>query len=136
MYFAYAHIPAIMHLAGGGRVLVFGFATPSCGALPQWAAKQRKAGINFLPDLSPRTLKTIAREVQAIKCTGDIVIASIHWGSNLGYRIAAAEREFAHALIEHADIDLVHGHSASSTAHRGLPQPLDSVRMWRLSERL
>jgi poly-gamma-glutamate synthesis protein (capsule biosynthesis protein) len=50
--------------------------------------------------------------VRAIKRTGDVVVASIHWGSNWGYGVPSKQRAFAHALIEDAGIDLVHGHSS------------------------
>jgi poly-gamma-glutamate synthesis protein (capsule biosynthesis protein) len=53
----------------------------------------------------------IAAEVGAAKRAGDIVVASIHWGGNWGYAVSAAERRFAHAVID-AGVDVVHGHSS------------------------
>jgi poly-gamma-glutamate synthesis protein (capsule biosynthesis protein) len=50
--------------------------------------------------------------VGAAKCVGDIVVASLHWGGNWGYEVSQAQREFAHHLIEIADVDVVHGHSS------------------------
>src|SRR5579875_2619443 len=43
---------------------------------------------------------------------GDILVASIHWGGNWGYGIADREVRFAHALIDAAGFDVVHGHSS------------------------
>lgn len=41
-----------------------------------------------------------------------MVIASIHWGGNWGHAIPAEQREFAHRLIDEAQVDVVHGHSS------------------------
>jgi poly-gamma-glutamate capsule biosynthesis protein CapA/YwtB (metallophosphatase superfamily) len=43
---------------------------------------------------------------------GDIVVASIHWGGNWGYRIPSAHIAFAHALIDKSQVDVIHGHSS------------------------
>jgi poly-gamma-glutamate synthesis protein (capsule biosynthesis protein) len=40
------------------------------------------------------------------------VIVSIHWGSNWGYEIGRAERDFAHGLVDATGVNLVHGHSS------------------------
>jgi poly-gamma-glutamate synthesis protein (capsule biosynthesis protein) len=50
--------------------------------------------------------------ILAEKRTGDIAIASVHWGSNWGYDIPNEHRRFAHALIDDAGIDIIHGHSS------------------------
>ena len=42
---------------------------------------------------------------------GDVVVASIHWGSNWGYDVPATHTDFAHRLID-AGVDVVHGHSS------------------------
>ena len=68
--------------------------------------------MSLLPDLSARTVAQIADRVRAVKRPGDLALASIHWGGNWGYQIPAAEREFAHALIDRAGVDLIHGHSS------------------------
>ena len=47
-----------------------------------------------------------------MKQPGAVVIASIHWGGNWGHVIPEEHREFAHALIDHAMVDVVHGHSS------------------------
>jgi poly-gamma-glutamate capsule biosynthesis protein CapA/YwtB (metallophosphatase superfamily) len=51
------------------------------------------------------------------------VIASIHWGGNWGYAVTSAQRNFAHALIDVAQVDIVHGHSSHHAkgieVHRG-----------------
>lgn len=107
-----AQRPAILQAPGKGRVLVFGFGDESSGIPREWAATDHQPGVNLLPDLSMSTVRNIGQRVRAIKRTGDVVIASIHWGSNWGYHIPAQHRTFAHALIDQADVDIVHGHSS------------------------
>ncbi|TIM08625.1 CapA family protein [Mesorhizobium sp.] len=107
-----AAAPAVIELAGGGRVLVFGFALESSGVPASWAAGAYKPGVNLLADVSARSLKQIARSVQAIKQPGDLAVASIHWGGNWGYAVPAEERALARALIDIAGFDVVHGHSS------------------------
>jgi poly-gamma-glutamate synthesis protein (capsule biosynthesis protein) len=108
---AEAAAPAAIALPGKGRVLVFGFAMESAGVPPEWAAGERRAGVNFLSDLSGRTAERIAAQVGAAKRAGDIVVLSIHWGGNWGYAVPPAQHGFAHALID-AGVDVVHGHSS------------------------
>lgn len=109
---AQAQEPLPLALGDRGRVVVFGFGTPSSGIPPDWAATGDAAGVNLLPDLSATTLERIAGQVAAVKCPGDVVVASIHWGGNWGYRISAEQRAFAYGLIEKAGVDVVHGHSS------------------------
>ena len=47
-----------------------------------------------------------------MKQARDVVVASIHWGANWGYRIHREQRKFAHGLIDAAGVDVVHGHSS------------------------
>jgi poly-gamma-glutamate synthesis protein (capsule biosynthesis protein) len=42
---------------------------------------------------------------------GDLIVASIHWGSNWGYEIPREQIVFAHRLIEEG-VAIVHGHSS------------------------
>lgn len=107
-----AQAPAIMDVAGKGRVLVFSFGTGSSGVTQEWAAGRDRAGVNLLETLSDRAIQQIAKQVRAIKQPGDVVIASIHWGGNWGYAIAEQQITFAHKLIDEANVDVIHGHSS------------------------
>ncbi len=107
-----AEAPAILELAGKGRVVVFSFGSVTSGIPRHWAAAGNRPGVNLLKDLSSRTVRRIARQVQAVRRPGDIVVASIHWGSNWGYEIPGKQRGFAHQLIDQAGVDIVHGHSS------------------------
>jgi poly-gamma-glutamate capsule biosynthesis protein CapA/YwtB (metallophosphatase superfamily) len=97
---------------GSGRVLVFAFGERYSGIARDWVATPSRPGIDLLPDLSRATVDDIAARVARAKKPGDTAVASIHWGGNWGYEIPAAHRDFAHGLIEHAGIDVVHGHSS------------------------
>ncbi len=93
-------------------MLVFAFAERSSGVPRGWAATAAEPGIDLLPDLSAAAAERIAARVAAVKRPGDLVVASLHWGANWGYDVAAAERAFAHRLLDAAGVDLVHGHSS------------------------
>ena len=108
---AAAQSPAILG-ARGTRVLVFAFGAPDCGIPEIWSAGRSRPGVHLLPDLEDATVDRIARLVTETKRSGDIAIASIHWGANWGYEIPRAHRRFAHALIDRCAIDVVHGHSS------------------------
>jgi poly-gamma-glutamate capsule biosynthesis protein CapA/YwtB (metallophosphatase superfamily) len=107
-----AQAPAVLNLAGEARVLVFGFGCESSGIPSEWTATDDKPGVNRLPDLSSDTIQRLAVDISRAKLKRDIVVASIHWGGNWGYAIPAEQRRFAHALIDEADVDVVHGHSS------------------------
>jgi poly-gamma-glutamate capsule biosynthesis protein CapA/YwtB (metallophosphatase superfamily) len=68
--------------------------------------------VHLLPDFSESTVERVARMVLAIKRPGDVSVASVHWGGNWGFVIPPAHQRFAHALIDRAGIDVIHGHSS------------------------
>ncbi len=107
-----AQAPAVMDVEDKGRVLVFGYASPTSGVPHDWAATNTRPGVNFLADLSKKTVRQIAAQVQKVKRERDIVVASIHWGDNWGYEIPAEQRNFSHRLIDEAGVDVIHGHSS------------------------
>jgi poly-gamma-glutamate synthesis protein (capsule biosynthesis protein) len=107
-----AEEPAILEVPGRGRVIVLSFGSVTSGIPMEWAAGDDRPGVWLLEDLSDSTVRRIAARVEKLKRPGDVVIASIHWGSNWGYRIPEGQRKFAHRLVELAAIDVVHGHSS------------------------
>jgi poly-gamma-glutamate synthesis protein (capsule biosynthesis protein) len=107
-----ARTPAVLDVGPKGRVLVFSFGSETSGIPPAWSAGDDRPGVNFLPDLSDITLQRIKAIIAEHRRTGDVVIASVHWGSNWGYEVPAEQRRFAHGLIELASVDIVHGHSS------------------------
>lgn len=103
--------PAVIPV-GAGRLLVFGFASRDSGVPGHWAARPDRPGVNMIDISDPDAVGIVARSVARIKRKGDIAVASIHWGGNWGYGIDPAHAFFAHSVIDDAEIDLVHGHSA------------------------
>ncbi|HEX5514597.1 MAG TPA: CapA family protein [Gammaproteobacteria bacterium] len=117
-----AERPAVFELAAGRRVLVFACGDESSGIPPDWAAGPAQPGVALLADLSVASAERLGQRIAAIKRPGDVVVVSIHWGSNWGYQVPASQRSFAHALIDRAGVDLVHGHSSHH------PRPIEVYR--------
>jgi poly-gamma-glutamate capsule biosynthesis protein CapA/YwtB (metallophosphatase superfamily) len=107
-----AETPAVMEVEKKGRVILFSYGSETSGIPFSWAASEDKPGVNLLQDFSDKTVEYIRENVRKVRQQGDIVIASIHWGSNWGYEIPREQREFAHKLIDTASVDIVHGHSS------------------------
>lgn len=107
-----AENPACLEVAGKGRVLVFSFGHSSSGIPSSWAATDKRAGVAQLDDLSESAVRRIGDLVHTLRCSGDIVVTSIHWGGNWGYEVPKEQRLFAHQLIDEAGVDVVHGHSS------------------------
>ena len=104
--------PAAIPLDDGGRILVFAWGHASSGIPRHWAAGADRPGVNLLPDLGANRVQAIADGIRARRGPGDVVVASIHWGGNWGYEVAAAHRAFARGLVRDAGVDVVHGHSS------------------------
>jgi poly-gamma-glutamate synthesis protein (capsule biosynthesis protein) len=109
---AQAAVPAAIDLPNDRRVLVFGFGTTTSGIPREWAAAPSKPGVNLLADLSLATAKETAQRIVALRRPGDLIVVSIHWGTNWGYQVDKEQRAFAHALIDAGACDLLHGHSS------------------------
>lgn len=107
-----ASAPCIIPLADGRRVVIVGLGAFDSGIPPQWAARSDRPGVNWLAELSQESVARVQQLVSTAKRQGDIAVASIHWGPNWGYEIPRDHRNFAHALIDDAAIDVVHGHSS------------------------
>lgn len=109
---AEAEAPAILPVAGKGRVLVYAFGCPSSGVPMNWAATASRPGVRLLDVHHSGEVERIAGQIARDRQPGDIVIASIHWGPNWGYEVEDADQDFAHRLIDEAQVDVVHGHSS------------------------
>ncbi|PVZ05329.1 CapA family protein [Actinomycetospora cinnamomea] len=113
--------PAILSVPGDGRVLFSSGGMESSGVPRRWAATTDRAGVSFVPDLSNRVAAATAARACELKRPGDIVVVSLHWGSNWGYRLSAAQVRFARRLID-GGVDIVFGHSSHH------PRPLEVYR--------
>jgi poly-gamma-glutamate capsule biosynthesis protein CapA/YwtB (metallophosphatase superfamily) len=116
-----ARRPAVVPLEGGGRVQVFSFGTVSSGIPPGWAATTDRPGVELLPEPLPAGTPEIVDRIRDGKQPGDLVVASVHWGSNWGYEIDRDQARLAHALID-GGVDVVHGHSSHH------PRPIEIYR--------
>ena len=103
--------PAALDTAGNGRLLLFSFGSRTSGIPEDWKATSISPGVNLLDDLSEATAARVANQMRAHQQPGDLIIVSIHWGSNWGYEIPRDQIMFAHCLIEEG-IAIVHGHSS------------------------
>ncbi|MFF8600146.1 CapA family protein [Streptomyces sp. NPDC015232] len=116
-----ARRPAAVPLPGGRRLLVYALGLASSGVPRDWAATAGRGGVHFAagPD-DPATARLTAR-LRATRRPGDLVVVSVHWGSNWGWAPARAEVALGHALVD-AGADVVHGHSSHH------PRPLEAYR--------
>jgi poly-gamma-glutamate synthesis protein (capsule biosynthesis protein) len=110
-----ARAPAVLPTGVGGRVLVVALGSVTSGVPRDWAAMEERSGLFLLPappadpvDAVPEVIEALDR----VRRPGDLVVASIHQGGNWGYEVPPAERHLAHALIDRAGVDVVHGHSS------------------------
>lgn len=109
---AEASAPAVLDVAGKGCVLVFSFALVTSGTPRRWAATHDAAGVNLLADLTEASVKRIAEQVASRRRPHDVIVISLHWGPNWGYEIADEQISFARALIDRANVSVIHGHSS------------------------
>ena len=113
--------PAVVPLPDGGRMLVLSCGTASSGIPPHWAATATRPGVNLLPGLSPAAADALITRTQAARQDGDVIVVSIHWGSNWGYGVHSDQIRFAHRLID-GGVDVIHGHSSHH------PRPIEVYR--------
>jgi poly-gamma-glutamate capsule biosynthesis protein CapA/YwtB (metallophosphatase superfamily) len=118
---AAARQPAIIPVPGGRRVVVFSCGAASSGIPARWAATATGPGVDFLPSLSDAVADDLISRVRELKAPGDVVVVSIHWGSNWGYAVDDDQIRFARRLID-GGVHLIHGHSSHH------PRPVEVYR--------
>ena len=106
-----AAAPAILDVPDKGRVLLFSFGSTTSGIPQEWKATRISPGVNLLDDLSEEAAAHLADAMRQFQRPGDLIVASIHWGSNWGYEIPRGQVAFAHRLVAEG-VALVHGHSS------------------------
>jgi poly-gamma-glutamate capsule biosynthesis protein CapA/YwtB (metallophosphatase superfamily) len=107
-----AGVPAVLDIAGNGRVLVFSFGSVTSGIPHRWAAASEIPGVNLLSEISETGALRVVDEIARMRRPDDLTVVSVHWGPNWGYGIPDAQRRFAHALIDRANVSVIHGHSS------------------------
>jgi len=116
-----ARRPAAVPVPAGGRAVIFACGVASSGIPPGWAAAVTRPGVDLLPGLSGAAADDVIARVQAVRQPGDVVIVSIHWGSNWGYGVDDDQVRFARRLID-GGVDVIHGHSSHH------PRPVEVYR--------
>lgn len=106
-----AAAPAVLPLGERSRLLVFCYGSPSSGVVGEWAAGPDRPGVNVLARPTEDAVRAVAAYLADHGRPGDIVVFSLHWGSNWGYAVPPERAAFARALID-AGVDIVHGHSS------------------------
>lgn len=104
--------PARVTSATGRNILIYALATPSSGVPEDWEAAGNRPGVAFLDRVSAAAASAIADRILRQQQAEDLVVLSIHWGSNWGFHIPLAERDFAHEVIDSGAVDLLLGHSS------------------------
>ena len=121
-----ARVPAVLNL-GKARLLIFSFGSTSSGIPLDWAATPDAPGVNLLPDLSEASASEVGDQVMALRRPGDLVVVSIHWGSNWGYHIPD-EQDFGPGPHRPGRrIDRSRAFFASSKSDRNLSRPPHSL---------
>jgi poly-gamma-glutamate synthesis protein (capsule biosynthesis protein) len=105
-----AQAPAVIDVAAG-RVIVLGLGSTTSGIPAEWAATEDRPGVDLVAGGSA-SAEAIAGRLAQIRRPRDVVVASIHWGSNWGYDVPGQQRRLAHELIDVGGVDVVHGHSS------------------------
>jgi len=118
---AEASRPAVV-AAGGRRVRVYAVGSESSGVPAGWAATDDRAGVAYVPELSDVGADALLDRIRdPVPSDDEIVVVSVHAGSNWGYRVPRPYVRFAHRLID-GGVGLVHGHSSHH------PRPVEVYR--------
>jgi poly-gamma-glutamate capsule biosynthesis protein CapA/YwtB (metallophosphatase superfamily) len=105
-----AERPACVAAGPAARVLVLALGSVTSGIPAAWAASSRP-GVALLDDLSTSSADRVAARAVAERRPGDLVVVSLHWGSNWGYELSREQVLFARRLVQ-GGVDVVHGHSS------------------------
>lgn len=108
---AEASAPRISY-SDGMRILIFSFGDVDSGIPTDWVATKSDPGVNLISTLNPDTKYKVVTHISKFSKPDDFIIVSIHWGSNWGYDVEVSHESFAHYLIDHAKVRIIHGHSS------------------------
>lgn len=104
------------------RVIVVAFASTTSGTPAGWKAGPDSPGLAVVDGWSTSACERIRVVLEVLRQPGDVVVASVHWGSNWGYGIPSGQQRLAHALVDEAGVDMVFGHSSHH------PRPIEIYR--------
>ena len=134
---AEASKPAVLDIAGKGRVIVLAFGVPTSGVPRGWAATERAPGLNILPDFSEESVALVRRRLEGTSAAGRCRRPVASLGAELGIRhsaISSTLRTQAHR--RGGCLSRPWPFVASRQGDRGLPPAPDPLWLRRLSERL
>ena len=106
--------PTIIQI-NNNRILIFSYGDIDSGIPQHWKATYEIPGVNLINSRDPikkKTKNTVAQHINKYYQKGDFVVVSIHWGSNWGFEVESYHEQFAHYLIDNANVDIIHGHSS------------------------
>ena len=106
---------------GAVKISIFAFGMPSSGVPMRWTATANRPGVNVVGKSSDPALKELLEQIGQAKRAGDLVVVSVHWGSNWGYDVPSADVRLGRRLVEHG-ADVVFGHSSHH------PRPIEVYR--------
>lgn len=104
--------PAIVDSGSGSRVVVTAIGLTSSGIPGSWGATDTRPGVSLAVSLDHQIVTELGDALALVAGPADVRVVSIHWGPNWGYEIPSTHRRLAHALIDQAKVDIVHGHSS------------------------
>jgi poly-gamma-glutamate synthesis protein (capsule biosynthesis protein) len=107
-----AQAPAILKSGKDCRVIVFSLGSLSSGIPAEWSALEDRPGVNVIETQPDDSVCSLAKAIREHRRKGDVVVVSIHWGGNWGYKIPSAHRKLAHRLVDEAGVNILHGHSS------------------------
>ena len=126
---AEARRPAAVPVRDDRRILVFAMGMATSGIPSDWAATADRSGVDFVREPSAAAADEVVERVRTSRRPGDVVVVSVHWGSNWGYgvsrrgdRVRASPRRRrggrrARALV------------TPSAADRGVPRQAHPLRL-------
>ncbi|SEM34864.1 CapA family protein [Rhodococcus maanshanensis] len=115
-----AWAPVAVHTTAG-RALIWSMGAESSGVSPRDAARGGRPGLALLADMSTSGADAVVKRMLRARREGDLLVASVHWGSNWGFGVPGAQVRFAHRLVD-GGVDIVHGHSSHH------PRPVEIYR--------
>ncbi|KXF53023.1 hypothetical protein AXA44_45785 [Rhodococcus sp. SC4] len=118
---AQAWCPVVVEAGTGRRLLIWAAGMSSSGVSPHGAARRGRPGVAYLSETTCAEADRVLDRTRLIRRNTDVVVVSLHWGSNWGYDVPDAHVEFAHRLVD-GGVDVVFGHSSHH------PRPVEIYR--------
>jgi poly-gamma-glutamate synthesis protein (capsule biosynthesis protein) len=107
--------------ARSAAVTVLAFGMPSSGVPARWGATKDRPGVNVVGKVSDGAAADVMGRIRQAKGEGNLVVVSVHWGSNWGYDVPNTDIRLGHRLVD-AGADIVFGHSSHH------PRPIEVYR--------